>query len=92
MQRKMIKSLLEWKNSPDRKPLLLKGARQTGRTWLMKEFGKTVYRNTVYIDFFNNQQARNIFDGDLKPRCKTGRKIQRLPFLVVLARQVRIGV
>jgi predicted AAA+ superfamily ATPase len=38
MQRKLIKSLLEWKNSPDRKPLLLKGARQTGKTWLMKEF------------------------------------------------------
>jgi uncharacterized protein len=65
MQRKLIKSLLEWKNSPDRKPLLLKGARQTGKTWLMKEFGKTAYRNTVYIDFFNNQQAWNIFEGDL---------------------------
>jgi predicted AAA+ superfamily ATPase len=77
MQRKIIKSLLEWKNSPDRKPLLLKGARQTGKTWLMKEFGKTAYRNTVYIDFFNNQQARNIFEGDLKPR----RIIEELGFI-----------
>jgi uncharacterized protein len=77
MQRKIIKSLLEWKNSPDRKPLLLKGARQTGKTWLMKEFGKTAYKNTVYIDFFNNQQARNIFEGDLKPR----RIIEELGFI-----------
>jgi len=77
MQRKLIESLLEWKNSPDRKPLLLKGARQTGKTWLMKEFGKTAYRNTVYIDFFNNQQARNIFDGDLKPK----RIIEELGFI-----------
>jgi len=77
MQRKIIKSLLEWKNSPDRKPLLLKGARQTGKTWMMKEFGKTAYGNTVYIDFFNNQQARNIFEGDLKPR----RIIEELGFI-----------
>jgi len=67
MYRKEMDSLLAWKNSPDRKPLLLKGARQVGKTWLMKEFGKTAYRNTVYIDFFNNLQARKIFDGDLKP-------------------------
>jgi len=77
MQRKIIKSLLEWKNSSDRKPLLLKGARQTGKTWLMKEFGKTAYRNTAYIDFFNNQQARNIFESDLKPR----RIIEELGFI-----------
>jgi len=61
-------SLLAWKNSPGRKPLLLKGARQVGKTWLMKEFGKTAYRNTVYIDFFNNREARRIFDDDLKPK------------------------
>jgi len=63
-----MESLINWKNSLYRKPLLLKGARQVGKTWLMKEFGKTAYRNTVYIDFFNNQLARRIFDGDLKPR------------------------
>jgi len=77
MQRKMMESLLKWKNSHDRKPLLLKGARQTGKTWLMKEFGKNAYRNMVYIDFYNNQQARNIFDGDLKPR----RIIEELGFI-----------
>jgi predicted AAA+ superfamily ATPase len=63
-----MESLNRWKNSPYRKPLLLKGARQVGKTWLMKEFGKTAYRNTVYIDFSNNQSARRIFDNDLKPQ------------------------
>ena len=77
MQRKVIESLLTWKNSSERKPLLLKGARQVGKTWLMKEFGKTAYRNMVYIDFFNNQQARRLFDGDLKPR----RIIEELEFI-----------
>jgi predicted AAA+ superfamily ATPase len=67
MQRKVMESLLAWKNLPGRKPLLLKGARQVGKTWLMKEFGKTAYQNTVYIDFYNNQQARRLFEGDLKP-------------------------
>ena len=41
LKRKAIQSLIEWKNSLDRKPLVLKGARQVGKTWLMKEFGKT---------------------------------------------------
>ena len=67
MLRKVIKSMEIWKNSPDRKPLLLKGARQVGKTWLMKEFGKKFYQNSVYIDFYNNSQAKVIFDGDLNP-------------------------
>jgi predicted AAA+ superfamily ATPase len=72
-----MESLLAWKNSPGRKPLLLKGARQVGKTWLMKEFGKISYQNTVYIDFYNNQQARRLFDGDLKPQ----RIIEELGFI-----------
>jgi len=70
-------SLAAWKDAPDRKPLLLTGARQVGKTWLMKEFGKTAYKNTVYIDFFNNDQARKVFDGDLEPR----RIIEELGFI-----------
>jgi predicted AAA+ superfamily ATPase len=77
MQRKALELLRAWKNSPNRKPLLLKGARQVGKTWLMKEFAKTAYRNTVYIDFFNNREARKIFDGDLKPH----RIIEELNFI-----------
>jgi len=77
MQRKAINSLINWRNSPDRKPMLLKGARQVGKTWLMKDFGKTSFENTVYIDFYNNQQACNIFEGDLEP----GRIIHELSFI-----------
>jgi predicted AAA+ superfamily ATPase len=78
MKRKALGHLLAWKNSPGRKPLLLKGARQVGKTWLMKEFGELAYRNTVYIDFFNNLEARKVFDGDLKPR----RIIEELGFIM----------
>ena len=77
MQRKAINSLINWKNSPDRKPMLLKGARQVGKTWLMKEFGKTSFANTVYFDFYNNQQARNIFESDLEP----ARIVRELSFI-----------
>jgi len=77
MQRIALRSLLAWKNSSNKKPLLLKGARQVGKTWLMKEFGKTSYQNTVYIDFYNNQKAQLIFDGDLKPQ----RIIEELGFI-----------
>ncbi|MDR0301043.1 MAG: ATP-binding protein, partial [Treponema sp.] len=77
MYRKIFESLKKWKNSPDRKPLLLLGARQVGKTWLMKEFGGKEYSNTIYIDFYNNERARRIFDGDLKP----ARIINELEFL-----------
>ena len=71
-RRRGIEKLAAWKNSAERKPLLVKGARQVGKTWLMKEFGKSAYRNTVYIDFFNNEAARRLFEGDLDPRRITG--------------------
>lgn len=51
MYRKVIEKMLEWKDSEDRKPLILKGARQVGKTWLMKTFGKEYYKNFVYINF-----------------------------------------
>ena len=77
MKRNALDSLHKWQNSPDRKPLLLKGARQVGKTWLMKEFGRTAYQNVIYIDFYNNQQARLIFEGDLIPQ----RIVQELNFI-----------
>ena len=46
MERFILKKLLEWKNSPYRKPLILKGVRQVGKTWILKEFGKRYYENT----------------------------------------------
>lgn len=51
MERFIIKKLLEWKNSPYRKPLILKGVRQVGKTQVLKEFGRRYYENTAYFNF-----------------------------------------
>ena len=51
MKRYAIKNLINWKESQKRKPLIIRGARQVGKTWLMKEFGKTQYKKTIYINF-----------------------------------------
>ena len=61
MQRDLIKSLKEWKNSKRRKPLILQGARQVGKTWLMQEFGKQEYKKTIYITFDRNENLRKAF-------------------------------
>ena len=54
MQRTAIAQLTTWKTSSIRKPLVIRGARQVGKTWLMKEFGKTEFKNFVYINFDSN--------------------------------------
>ena len=51
MERIAMKELVSWKNKPGRKPLIIRGARQVGKTWLMKEFGKNEYSQTVYVNF-----------------------------------------
>ena len=51
MERFILKKLLDWKDSPYRKPLILKGVRQVGKTWILKEFGKRYYENTAYFNF-----------------------------------------
>ena len=61
MYRKAIEQLLEWKNKKEHKPLILQGARQVGKTWLMKEFGKKYYKQVAYITFDTNETARQIF-------------------------------
>lgn len=65
MKRKAIKQLIDWKNRKDRKPLIIKGARQVGKTWLMKEFGKTEYKNYAYINFEDNDRMTRLFSGDM---------------------------
>ena len=67
MKRLIDNSLIEWKNSHDRKPLLLFGARQVGKTYALKQFGKTCFDNYVHIDFSKNSSASSIFDGSLDP-------------------------
>lgn len=63
----MIKSLIEWKNSPSRKPLILQGARQVGKTYSTLTFGKNYYDSVVYFNFENNRDLIKIFERDLEP-------------------------
>lgn len=65
MKRYAIKQLIRWKESQDRKPLIIRGARQVGKTWLMQEFGKTQYKKTIYINFENNDLMCEHFSKDL---------------------------
>jgi len=64
MKRTKIKELIDWKNSPERKPLIIRGARQVGKTWLMQEFGRTEYEQTVYLNFEKNKRLGNLFADD----------------------------
>lgn len=59
--------LIKWKTSPSKKPLLIYGARQVGKTWLMKNFGRTAFDNVVYINFEKEIQLRTIFEQDYNP-------------------------
>ena len=65
MQRHSLRDLVAWKNRPNRKPILLQGARQVGKTWLMQEFGRTSYANTAYINFDSNERMEILFSGNL---------------------------
>lgn len=62
MKRLAINQLIEWKDSDDRKPLILKGARQVGKTWLMKEFGRQCYSETFYFNFDEEDELKSIFE------------------------------
>ena len=64
MKRLIFQQLLDWKNNPNRKPLIIQGARQVGKTWLMKEFGRQHYQKTAYIIFTDSPEAAQIFDGN----------------------------
>ena len=64
MIRYAMEQLLEWKNRPNRKPLILKGARQVGKTWLMKEFGRLHFKKVAYVSFYNNLRMKQVFDDD----------------------------
>ncbi|HEY5556068.1 ATP-binding protein [Acetobacterium sp.] len=77
MNREAIKDLIKWKNREHRKPLIIHGARQVGKTWLMKEFGKTHYEKIAYINFENNERMEHLFNGNLDiPRLITALQIE----------------
>ncbi|MEA3392201.1 MAG: ATP-binding protein [Candidatus Marinimicrobia bacterium] len=66
MYRTAIENLHKWKSKQNKKPLIIRGARQVGKTWLMKEFSRTVYKRTVYINFDNNEQMKTLFNSDME--------------------------
>lgn len=64
MERKLFDKLYQWKIDEKRKPLIIQGARQVGKTWIMKEFGSRYFKDTIYINFDNNQMIKNVFEMD----------------------------
>lgn len=77
MYRYKIEELKKWKESKDRKPLIIRGARQVGKTWLMKEFGKQEYQQVAYINFDDNERMNQLFSGDFDiERIIQGLKIE----------------
>lgn len=83
MERKYLEKLTNWKNKKNRKPLIIKGARQVGKTWLMKEFAQREYAKWVYINFEDNELAKNVFEKDFD--------IQRIIFQLSIAVKTNIG-
>ena len=67
MRRNAIQELIKWKSSEERKPMVLKGARQVGKTWLMKEFGQSCYESFVYFNFDEEDELKSIFEKNKNP-------------------------
>lgn len=67
MKRNVMEKLLQWKEDPERKPLILRGARQVGKTWLMKEFGRVHFSNCVYFNFDEETGLQSIFQNNKDP-------------------------
>ena len=67
MTRDAIQDLINWKSSDVRKPMVLKGARQVGKTWLMKEFGKNFYKSSAYFNFDEDSEIKSIFEANKNP-------------------------
>ena len=68
MEQEAMNRLVSWKNDADRKPLILKGAWQVGKTWLMREFGKRCYENAVYLNFDEEEQLKSMFATNKNPQ------------------------
>jgi uncharacterized protein len=64
MERYLLETLAKWKNSPKRKPLIIKGARQVGKTWLMKTFGVKEFKQVIYLNFESSERLKNMFTVD----------------------------
>ena len=64
MERLLFKELIDWKQSKSRKPLIIQGARQVGKTWLMREFGQKAFQNVVYVNFESSSRLQELFVSD----------------------------
>ncbi len=91
MKRNAINYLEKWKKSKDRKPLIIRGVRQVGKTWLMKEFGRIHYRNVAYINFESALSLKRVFSADFDIQriitafeIETGVKIEKNNTLIIL--------
>ncbi len=73
MRRNAMDNLIKWKHSEDRKPMVLKGARQVGKTWLMKEFGRQHYKNFVYFNFDESPEDPGVAGSDCGTADSAGR-------------------
>ena len=67
MQRNAMEDLVAWKDAPDRKPLVVNGARQVGKTWLVLEFGRRYFDEVAHVVFLDNEAMRQVFEGSLEP-------------------------
>lgn len=82
MRRKIYNELLEWKHNQRRKPLILQGARQVGKSWILKEFGKNEYKHTAYISFDNEPLAKSLFiDFDIERILRSIEAITKTPII-----------
>ena len=77
MERKIMKKLIEWKNDHNRKPLILRGARQVGKTYILKQFGKENYNNVAYFNFDHDQELYQLFENTKDPK----RILEQLSFV-----------
>lgn len=91
MKRKITQQLIEWKNSTSRKPLILNGARQVGKTFILREFGRENYKNTVYVNLESNGTVASMFSDDISPsklikylEAETGERILPNETLIIL--------
>ena len=89
MERKIIEELLQWKSSSRRKPLILNGARQVGKTWILKHFGRLCYDNVAYLNCDSEPLAANLFvDYDTN---RIIRAIETLTNTTITAGKTQIG-
>ena len=73
MRRKIEEQLIKWKNKKRRKPLIVYGARQTGKTYSIREFGNKYFEDTIYLNFETNLKIIKDFDEDISPKYLVGR-------------------